>query len=364
MGAAELLSDLVSIPSTFPNEHEVGKYCKTFLEQIGFSVNRFELPGNRPVLVATRGEGPSLAFFGHMDTVPVYGSWGTNPHELVEKEGRLYGLGSGDMKGGIAAFFSALESNKDAPAMVVLTSDEENNSAGAHLLSAHSELFRGIKLMVSAEPTEHGNEEGSILLGRRGRAVYSVTVKGVSSHAAHPERGINAIEKAAELVVALKEFPLKKGTELGNQALFVREFSGESTSLSLPESASFQIDMHLVAGQDDASELSRLQSFLSGVYPECSVSLFDRGLPYNMPFYTSPENPEVQKLREIVQEIVGNTSWSHGESVADDNVLAQFCPLVSYGPVSRNYHAANEYVGKQSLLNCEKVYSRLLPAIN
>jgi len=363
MGAVELLPELVSIPSIFPNEHEMGKFCKNFLEQIGFSVTLFELPGNRPVLVATRGENPPLAFFGHMDTVPVYGSWDTNPHELVEKEGKLYGLGAGDMKGGIAAFLSALEGN-DAPAMVVLTSDEENNSAGAHLLSAHPELFRGLKLLVSAEPTEHGNEEGSILLGRRGRAVFSVTVKGVSSHAAHPERGINAIEKAAELIVALREFPLKKNTELGNQALFVRRISGENTSLSLPESASFQIDMHLVTGQNDSSELSRLQSFLSEVYPQCSVSIFDRGLPYNMPFYTSPENPEVQKLRGIVQDVVGKTFWSHGESVADDNVLAQLCPVASYGPVSRNYHAANEYVSKQSLLNCEKVYSRLLSAIS
>ena len=363
MGAIEILSDMVSIPSTFPNEQKMGAYCRGKLTELGFSVRQFELPGNRPVLVAERGENPSLAFFGHMDTVPVYGSWDTNPHELVEKEGKLYGLGAGDMKGGIAAFLSALEGS-DAPAMVVLTSDEENNSAGSHLLSSHSDLFQGMKLMVSAEPTEHGNQEGSILLGRRGRAVYEVEVKGVSSHAAHLDRGVNAIEKAAELVLALNNFPSKKNTEIGDQELFVREISGANTSLSLPESATFQIDMHLVTGQTDESERSRLDSFLSDAYGDCRVSVFDRGLPYNMPFYTSPENPEVQALRAVVQEVVGRASWSHGESVADDNVMAQMCPLVSYGPVARNYHAANEYVDRQSLLNCEKIYSGLLSAIN
>ncbi len=362
MGVTEILSDLVSIPSIFPDEHKMGTYCRNKLEDLGFSVTQFELTGNRPVLVATRGEKPSLAFFGHMDTVPVYGSWSTNPQELIEKEGKLYGLGAGDMKGGIAAFLSALEGS-DAPAMVVLTSDEENNSAGSHLLSSRSDLFQGIKLMVSAEPTEHGNGEGSILLGRRGRAVYEVNVKGVSSHAAHLDRGINAIEKAAELVLALNNFPSKKNTEIGNQELFVREISGANTSLSLPESASFQIDMHLVTGQTDESERSRLNSFLRGTYDGCSVSVFDRGLPYNMPFYTNPENPQVQALRAIVEKVAGRASWSHGESVADDNVMAQMCPLVSYGPVARNYHAANEYVDKQSLLNCEEVYSQLLSAI-
>ncbi|MFP3950457.1 MAG: M20 family metallopeptidase [Candidatus Micrarchaeia archaeon] len=362
MGVTEILSDLVSIPSVFPNEHEMGAYCRNKLEGLGFSVTQFELSGNRPVIVATRGENPSFAFFGHMDTVPVYGSWDTNPHELVEKEGKLCGLGAGDMKGGIAAFFSALEGN-DAPAMAVLTSDEENNSAGSHFLSSRPELFEKIKLMVSAEPTEHGNEEGSILLGRRGRAVYEVNVKGVSSHAAHLDRGVNAIEKAAELIIALNNFPSQKNTEIGNQELFVRQVSGENTSLSLPEFASFQIDMHLVTDQTDESERSRLDSFLRGAYDGCTVSVFDRGLPYNMPFYTHPENPEVQMLRDIVEKVVGRVSWSHGESVADDNVMAQLCPLVSYGPVARNYHAANEYVDKQSLLNCEEVYSQLLSAI-
>ncbi|MCP4647587.1 MAG: M20 family metallopeptidase [bacterium] len=359
MDAIEYLKELVEIPSTFPNEAKIGKYCRGKLESLGFSIQVFELEPGRPNFVATRGENPSLAFFGHMDTVPVYGEWETDPHQLVEKDGKLYGLGAGDMKGGIAAFFSALQRTSD-PVMVILTSDEENNSGGSHLLSRHPGLFQGIKLMLASEPTEHGNEEGSILLGRRGRAVYQVNVSGVSAHGAHVDRGINAIEKASELVLSLKNFPLKTGTEIGNQSLFVREISGANTSLSIPETASFQIDMHLVTGQNDEGERVRLEQFLQQAYPECTVEIFDRGHPYNMPFYTPPETPGVGLVQKIVQDVVGRTSWSHGESVADENVFAQFFPAISYGPVSRNYHSANEYATKDSILRCEQIYERIL----
>ncbi len=359
MEAIEYLREMVEIPSTFPNEQKMGEYCQKKLESFGFSVQAIELEGGRPNIVATRGKNPTLAFMGHMDTVPAYGKWNTNPHQLVEKEGKLYGLGAADMKGGLAAIFSALEKT-DSPAMVVLTSDEENNSAGSHLLVSRPKLFEGIKFMVAAEPTEHGNKEGSILLGRRGRAVYKVDVHGRSAHGAHTERGINAIEKASELVLALRDFPLRKNTEIGSESLFVREISGANTSLSIPESASFWIDVHLVLGQDAESECTRLQEFLQNIYPECSVGIFDRGLPYNMPFYTPPETPEAEILASIVREVVGNTSFSHGESVADENVFAQLFPAVSYGPLGRNYHSANEYVEKESLINCEQIYQKLI----
>jgi len=359
MEAIDYLREMVAIPSTFPNEQKMGEYCQEKLESLGFSVQRIPLEEGRFNIVAKRGENPTLAFMGHMDTVPLYGEWDTDPYQLTEKEGMLYGLGAGDMKGGIAALFSALGSTT-APVMIILTVDEENNSAGAHLLAKNPEIFSGLKLIVAVEPTEHGTDTEGIMLGRRGRAVYQVNVQGTSAHGAHVERGTNAIEKASELVLALRDFPLKTNTNIGDQSLFVREISGANTSLSIPENASFQIDMHLVTDQSDASERERLEEFLQTHYPACTVELFDRGLPYNMPFYTPQDTEGIGLLREIIKEITGDCSFSSGESVADENVFAQFVPAISCGPIGRNYHSANEYVEKRSLLNCAQIYQELI----
>ncbi|MBN2122125.1 M20/M25/M40 family metallo-hydrolase [Candidatus Micrarchaeota archaeon] len=359
MDAIEHLGNMVAIPSEFPNESAMGEYCIGHLRRLGFEVSVVELEGGRPNIVARRGENPSLAFFGHLDTVPAYGEWSSNPHELTERDGKLYGLGASDMKGGIAAFLSAIEATAE-PVCVVLTSDEENDSAGAYLLSSRPELFGGIRFMVSAEPIEHGEQEGSIMLGRRGRAVYRVDVRGISSHGAHVEQGISAIEKASELVLALREFPLKRGTPLGDGSMFVREISGANTSLSLPENAWFQIDAHLVSGENAESMRGGLESFLRSRYRDCSVSIFDRGLPYNMPHYTPPENAGVGALKQAVELVVGTSSYCVGKSVADDNVFGQLFPVASYGPIGRNYHSADEYVEKSSLLNCGRVYAELI----
>ena len=351
------LRKLVSINSVFPNEREIGEHCEKYLRSIGFSITRIDLPGGRPNIIATRGT-PSLAFYGHLDTVPVYGKWDSDPHILTEKEGKLYGIGAGDMKGGIAALFSALEKSH-GDAMVVLCSDEENISLGANLLVSHPELFSEIELMVSCEFLEQG-DEGGIMLGRRGRAVYEVTVRGTSSHGATAEKGINAVEKACELILALQKFPAKKGARLGDSTFFVRSFSAESTSLSVPDSAKFQIDAHLVDGQTVEGCMKEFEIYMKRVYSGFTIDTAKRETPFSMPCYVEPKNRGVKILSKIVKDVAGKSFFTVGLSVADENVFSRRFPCVVCGPVSANYHSANEWVGKASLMRASEIYARLI----
>src|SRR3989338_1206630 len=110
MNHKELLRKLVSINSIFPNEKELVEFLEVYLKDLGFSVSRQFVSENRFNIIAEKGSGSkSLLFYGHMDTVPVYGSWNTNPFILSENEDLLYGLGVNDMKGGLVAILKAVE---------------------------------------------------------------------------------------------------------------------------------------------------------------------------------------------------------------------------------------------------------------
>ncbi|MFH1221923.1 MAG: M20/M25/M40 family metallo-hydrolase [Candidatus Micrarchaeota archaeon] len=354
MDAIQHLEKLVSINSVFPNEQELSDYCENWLKAKGFSVQRVDLPGKRGNLVARRGN-PALAFYGHMDTVPVYGSWRSNPLQLTGQE-RLYGLGAGDMKGGIAAVFAAIEQTTEDVA-VVLCSDEENISAGANLLGSQ---LQGIKFMISVEPTENPENAGRIMLGRRGRVVYRVQVAGVSAHGAMYEKGVNAIEKAAELVLQLQTLQLPRATQLGDCTVFVRSISGENTSLSFPENASFEIDAHLVVGQDAEQLRNQLEQHLKKTHERIVVTIIERATPYSQPFYVSPDTAGVSVVSAAVQQVEGKSGFTTGLSVADDNVFAKRFSVVGYGPVGGNFHSADEWVDRASLLRCAEIYGNII----
>ncbi len=353
----QILEEMVAINSVFPNEHELGSYCKDLLDDFGFDVQVVELDG-RPNIIAVRGN-PRIGFYGHLDTVPVYGEWSTDPFHLTRKGDRLYGLGAADMKGGIAAFLSALSKGEE-DALVVLCSDEENISAGAHKL-VQQDVLPKVDLLISAEPLTMDDVDGTILLGRRGRVVFSVDVHAESGHAAMGT-GINAIEVASSLILALNSYPCRSTDEM-KQSLFVRHVEGSTESLSFPEHARFLVDMHLANGQDVESEKQRLERFLKSRYPRVDVDVLPRPTPYLMPFTTSPNIEPVKVFSRCVEQVFGTARYGYGPSVADDNVFAQALPVISFGPYGGNIHHFDEWVEVKSLHRVRDVFSTLIKSI-
>src|SRR5260221_8795930 len=133
MTTQQLLEKLVSIPSVFPNEEKISVFIVDYLQHLGFTVKKVPTEKTRNNIVATFGKSKKyLGFYGHMDTVPRESY--KDAYRVIKKGKRVMGLGTEDMKGGIAAILKTAEfavKNK-LPVKIIIGVDEENISQGAH----------------------------------------------------------------------------------------------------------------------------------------------------------------------------------------------------------------------------------------
>jgi succinyl-diaminopimelate desuccinylase len=366
-----LLKKLVSVNSVFGNEGEMGGLLEAALAKQGFATKRVEIAPGRFSVVGERGkEGKPVILYGHMDTVPPYGKWkGGNPFALREDGDRLSGLGVFDMKAGIAAILCACEEKTNRRLRVVFCVDEENDSEGAHAVAAAG-LFDGAEAALSTEIAAgiaESNGAREITLGRRGRCVIEISVPGRSAHGANAARGVNAISEASRLALELEKLNGRLGKHplLPPPTLFVRKISGESTSLSVPETALLEVDAHLVTPQTPKSMLNEVNMFIDTQYATGKFSEIDgrkvearlkqRRVPYLSPYVTPPDAPLSALLEGIVKEKYGEVKHSYGASVADDNVLAAHAPTFSIGPLGGGEHTSSEWISKQGYLDLVEI---------
>ncbi len=374
-----ILKNLVAIQSVFPDEKNVALWIEDFLKKNGFKIQRHKITNGRWNILAERGKGKSsLLFYGHMDTVPFYGNWDTNALKLVAQGDKLYGVGACDMKGGLAAILNAVTSVKaDKKIKILLGVDEENISEGAWKAVLEKKAwFKDVAAILVAEPGASATQTGGInvvTLGRRGRVVFSVEVFGKSAHGAHPEKGINAINEAARLTLALERIKLQKNPLLGEGTLFVRKFDSQSTSLSIPDYAYLEIDRHIVLPETINSAKSQLEKLIQKLYKtnklsknadgKIKVSVKKRKTSYIEHYITKIDNPFVKNILSLIKNnFARDLIINYGKSVADDNIFATQLdvPVVTIGPMGGSIHGANEWVSKKSLNDVSKLYKLII----
>ncbi len=370
-----LIKQLVSVSSVFPDESEVLEFLEKKLKNLNFKINRHYISENRWNILAERGEGKSsMLFYGHVDTVPDYGNWKTNPHILTEIGDKLYGLGSCDMKGGIAAFLSALHSvNPNRKIKILLGVDEENISEGAwRVVKEKRNWFSDVDFILVGEPGASATQIGGenvITLGRRGRVVFEIEVFGKSAHGAHPEKGVNAISEAAKVALEIEKLKLPSNKYLGPATLFIRKIEGASTSLSIPNRAVIEVDRHLVVPESIDSAMKQIEVLIEQMYDlgrlsenadaRVRVKVKERPTSYASPYVADDDNEFVKKIISLMKnrEII-----NYGKSVADDNIFSRELnlPVITIGPRGGNIHSSNEWVSKKSLNNVASLYKQIL----
>ncbi len=196
------LRELVLFRSNRPGDRRpMAALAEGMLRSLGGKVSRHGDPAS-PALLATFGRGGVL-FSGHIDTVPSTGDWKTGPAQV--KGGRMYGRGTADMKGGVAAILgAAAELAGKVPFSIALTTDEETTMDGAKALLA-APAVRACSFVVVAEPT-------GLKIGFAEKAAHFLHLEtsGKSAHASMPWTGISANGRMLTLLEALRrEFPFK-----------------------------------------------------------------------------------------------------------------------------------------------------------
>src|ERR1051326_483958 len=195
MEIQELLAQLVSINSAYPGpapdpdrpgERQIGVYLEHLLKEAGFDVQRQQVTGERFNVLAEKGQGArALLLAGHMDTVPAASGWETDPWKPQAEGDRLYGLGSCDMKGGLAALLKAVEHYQPQNYRLKLAflADAENISQGAHFLVQSGWMGGVVAVLIPDIGTSGDQQLGPhrMTLGRQGRVDIAIQVRGRSA---------------------------------------------------------------------------------------------------------------------------------------------------------------------------------------
>lgn len=370
----QLLKELISIPSVFPGEERIAKFCAAFLEKNGLDVNLIPIERNRYNVVATKGnQKKCVLLFGHLDTVPPY-NYNKNPYEMAVSGDKITGLGSWDMKSGLAIILSCASriKPKNFGLKIVLSADEENDSLGSHLVYS-KEFLKGVVLAVTPEIIDDVSDTGNknaVLLGRRGRTVYRLEVNGISGHGA-ALKGISAISVASQVVQQVEKLKLKGNEFLGNTTVFVRKIEGSSTSLSLPEKCEIYLDIHYVPPYTQDSLLKDIKNSIEKELSEylskgvrISLEVAKRNTPYLKPYITDRNNAYVKKILKLLSRTMKNLSVSAGLTVADENIVGNFgVPVITVGPFGGEAHSANEWVSKKSIEETDKIYTSVVQSL-
>ncbi len=205
----ELLADLVRFRSISRQSNlDLIGYVEHYLKGFGVASRRvYSADGERANLYATIGpkDRGGICLSGHCDVVPVEGQpWSSDPFALVERDGRLYGRGTSDMKGFLACVLATVphfvERVTDTPIHIAISYDEEIGCVGVRgLLETLAQDGARPTGCIIGEPTGM-----RLATAHKGKRAYRCCVRGLAGHSAEPQLGVNAIEYAAELVSFLR----------------------------------------------------------------------------------------------------------------------------------------------------------------
>jgi len=360
----ELLRDLIAIdsvnPSLVPGSHgegEIARAISGLLQAAAIDVEIQEVtPGRMNVVGVIEGnhKGRSLMFCGHMDTVGVIGY--NAPFDPVYKDGRIYGRGSQDMKGGLAAMLSAavqvsrnggLRAGRLVVAAVV---DEEYASIGADALVTKWKADAA----VVGEPTDM-----KIAVGHKGFEWVEVRTEGVAAHGSRPRDGRDAILRMGRVLSKLEKLDRELQARhphaiLGTGSLHASFINGGKELSTYPDVCSMQMERRTITGEPDQCSLQEVERILDELRREDPEFKASARFMFHRPPYETPADHPLPNLIETVVRQRGQVAERGGMSFWTDAAVLGHAgiPSVVFGPGGAGLHSISEYVLAADVLTC------------
>jgi acetylornithine deacetylase len=235
MDVFELTRKLIDIPSVTGDELAVGQFLSSYLEELGYRVERQEVAPDRFNVIATTGAPPRVVFSTHMDTVPPF-------IESREDEEFIYGRGSCDAKGIIAAQIFAAQRLRDEGVNdvgLLFTVDEEAASLGAQAANEHP-LARECRYLINGEPTD-----SLLATGTKGSTRVSITTEGRAGHSAYPEAGESAIDKLLDILEEIRGCEWPEDSFFGTTTCNIGVISGGTRPNVIADKARAELQIRL-----------------------------------------------------------------------------------------------------------------------
>jgi len=368
-----LTQALVRCPSVTPADAGALAVLEDALRPLGFECHRlrFEAPGTDPVenLYARLGKaGPNLGFAGHTDVVPPgpREGWTVDPFGGEIVDGRVYGRGAADMKGGIACFVAAVGAFLDrhgppeGSISLLITGDEEGPAVNGtrQVLKGMADRGERMDVCLVGEPTNPTQLGDMMKIGRRGSLTGFLTVFGRQGHVAYPHLADNPLPRLARMLTALAAAPLDSGNahfEPSSLQITTIDVGNTATNLVPSEGrAVFNIRYNSLHTADSLKRwvVERLDT-VGGAYEI-------RWDASGEAFLTEP-GPWVETVARAVQDVTGRRpvlSTSGGTS--DARFIKDHCPVVEFGGVGQSMHKVDENQAVADLERLTQIYLRVL----
>jgi len=365
----DLLRDLVAIDSVNPGlvpgaagEAAIASHCAEWMRRAGFDVERQEAAPGRPNVVGVidgARPGPALMFCGHLDTVGVEGMAAPFTPEI--RDGRLYGRGSEDMKGGVAAMMEAARRAKDqwraGRLIVACVCDEEFESIGAQALVTRWKADAA----VVTEPTSL-----EIAVTHKGFAWIDIETRGRAAHGSRPADGRDAILRMGRVLSRLealdRDLAGRDADPLtGPPSLHASTIAGGREWSSYPDRCDLRVERRTVAGEDAALVMREMESILRALKREDEE--FDgraRLIASRAPYALSPSHALPSMLLTLARahgadaRIGGMSFWTDAAILGEAGI-----PSVLFGPGGAGLHSVEEYVELADVEACAAVLHTL-----
>ncbi len=361
-----LTRNLISFNNVNPpgNESAIAEYVGKLLSEHGFNVNYQVFDENRLQLIADRGLSevrPPIVLSGHFDTVPLgEEKWTIDPFSGEIIGNKIYGRGSTDMKGGVAAMICAAIGSFEMGQPVgglrlIFTASEEPGCIGSqHLVASGYDLGKASAIIIG-EPTSN-----IPAIGHKGALYLKVSATGKTAHSSMPELGDNAIYKAARAITKIENFQFKveKDELHGFPKINVGLFNGGKNLNSVPDYAEFTVDMRTTSKVSHKDILKKLADELG---EEITVTKL-----VDLPSVSSSEStPFIRLVYEIfgvsIEKGLKQKSLPY---MTDASVLQHYyggVPTIILGPGQPEMaHKTDEFCYTDKIIEAEFIYKNII----
>ncbi len=373
-----IASDLLRCPSVTPAEGGALALLERLLGGAGFGVERvtFTEPATAPVenLYARLGSGsPHLVFAGHTDVVPPgeEARWSHPPFAAEIADGRLYGRGAVDMKGGIACALAAVLDHiagrggrPQGSVSFLITGDEEGIAVNGTVKLLQWVAARGERFdhCILAEPSSSAAIGDTIKVGRRGSLNGTLVIIGRQGHVAYPQLADNPIRTLTALMAALMAAPLDQGTAHFDPSNleFTSVDVGNPVVNLIPAEARARFNIRFNDSHDQASLKSLIETRVQAAAPAEARWRIDWERSNADAFLTAP-GPFLDLVVGAIAQVTGERpTLSTTGGTSDARFIKSYCPVLELGLVGTTMHQTDECVAVPDLRTLTAVYRRIL----
>jgi len=373
---ANFLKDIVKIPSLSSQEGDVVKFMAEAMKKMGYDEVVIDGMGN---LLGRIGDGPRvIAFDGHCDTVDVgdLSLWTRDPYDVVIENGKVYGRGTTDQKGGVASSIYGIAMLKELGLVPkeltiwVVASVQEEDCDGLCWQYIIQESKLRPEVVVSTEPTSL-----QIYRGHRGRMEIEISTVGRACHGSAPERGINAVYKMADIIKDIEklneELPPKE--PLGKGTVTISHIRSTSPSLcAVADSCTIHLDRRLTIGENEETAVAQLKELPGVKKGEAQIKV----LEYSVPSWTGLVYPTKKyfptwNIEEDSPQVTSAVT-AFKDVLSDDPVVSHWVfstngvsicgmfgiPVIGFGPGHEKFaHFPNEETDVEHLTCAAAFYA-------